>query len=261
MKPAPEKCICGDPYCPPSLHFRHKQYFGGEKVTLHDPAKVKESRNRLSLQYLQRRYQVDAGHALMLQDDMIALLYPGGNQASTQSSGSHRGSDSAEKQTHELPAEPQTPEPEKCGICETEKATHEVEFTDYTGPVCDTCHPPASSSARPGSQTVEMATVEVLARMNGGYGTAARRFDEASVAALILAVRQEQADARPARTLRRCGMCHTWNSKPCGDLCGWSPDDPAFAPAPLTRYKTGGYGAMVEDENGQYVRFDKEGKP
>lgn len=32
--------------------------------------------------------------------------------------------------------------------------------------------------------------------------------------------------------------------------------EPPPAGKPMTRYKTGGYGAMVEDENGPYVRFD-----
>ena len=29
--------------------------------------------------------------------------------------------------------------------------------------------------------------------------------------------------------LRLCGMCHTWNSKPCGNQCGWSPSDPTVS--------------------------------
>jgi hypothetical protein len=28
-----------------------------------------------------------------------------------------------------------------CGVCEVEPATHELESTDYTGPICGVCHP------------------------------------------------------------------------------------------------------------------------
>lgn len=30
------------------------------------------------------------------------------------------------------------------------------------------------------------------------------------------------------KTYRLCGMCQTWNTRPCGEQCGWSPDDPPF---------------------------------
>ena len=32
--------------------------------------------------------------------------------------------------------------------------------------------------------------------------------------------------------LRLCGYCQTWNSKPCGEQCHWSPIDPIHTPAP-----------------------------
>jgi hypothetical protein len=33
-----------------------------------------------------------------------------------------------------------------------------------------------------------------------------------------------------ANPLRLCGLCHTWNSKPCGDQCGWNPNGQIFEP-------------------------------
>lgn len=44
--------------------------------------------------------------------------------------------------------------------------------------------------------------------------------DEA-IAALDVA----QPSAAP---LRMCGMCQTWNSKPCGEQCGYLPTDPTY---------------------------------
>lgn len=32
-------------------------------------------------------------------------------------------------------------------------------------------------------------------------------------------------DTRP---LRLCGYCNTWNSRPCGEQCGFSLNDPTF---------------------------------
>lgn len=30
--------------------------------------------------------------------------------------------------------------------------------------------------------------------------------------------------------LRLCGYCQTWNNKPCGNQCHWSPSDPVYTP-------------------------------
>lgn len=30
--------------------------------------------------------------------------------------------------------------------------------------------------------------------------------------------------------LRQCSYCKTWNSKPCGEQCCWSPTDPVYMP-------------------------------
>jgi hypothetical protein len=32
----------------------------------------------------------------------------------------------------------------------------------------------------------------------------------------------------PAAPLRMCGLCGTWNSKPCGEQCGFQITDPTF---------------------------------
>ena len=39
-----------------------------------------------------------------------------------------------------------------------------------------------------------------------------------------------RSSAENVRPLRLCGLCHTWNSKPCGEQCGWSPRDPVHVP-------------------------------
>jgi Lar family restriction alleviation protein len=31
------------------------------------------------------------------------------------------------------------------------------------------------------------------------------------------------AQQQERRTMVRCGLCHTWNSKPCGEQCAWDP--------------------------------------
>jgi hypothetical protein len=60
----------------------------------------------------------------------------------------------------------------------------------------------------------------------------AARFIEADKPLWAKAARDAVAAARcsaeSVQKLRRCGMCMTWNSKPCGEQCGWSPDDPVF---------------------------------
>lgn len=107
-------------------------------------------------------------------------------------------SDSAEKQTPELAAEPQTPEPVM------PPPVSDFALGEYT----NTVSAPVSSSARPDSQTVEQAKADHRRAIHSlvydqDRPTSERTGDVLTTeAALILAVRQEQADARPARTLK-----------------------------------------------------------
>lgn len=39
----------------------------------------------------------------------------------------------------------------------------------------------------------------------------------------LIALLQRGSPRKTAFT--RCGLCNTWNSKPCGEQCGWDPND------------------------------------
>lgn len=69
------------------------------------------------------------------------------------------------------------------------------------------------------SGTAENAWNEALAHIEEGLN-----------AHPIAAARSSAASA--GTPLRLCGLCHTWNSKPCGEQCGWSPSDPPDAAQP-----------------------------
>lgn len=42
---------------------------------------------------------------------------------------------------------------------------------------------------------------------------------------------QHSSADKESAPLRLCGYCKTWNRKPCGEQCCWSPTDPTNEPA------------------------------
>lgn len=46
------------------------------------------------------------------------------------------------------------------------------------------------------------------------------------------ALRAPAVTGADTKDYRRCGYCHTWNTRPCGEQCVWDPNGERFAAAP-----------------------------
>jgi hypothetical protein len=106
-----------------------------------------------------------------------------------------------------------------------------AELADPAGPFVEMRTPPGPTGAHVAAADAFAATLATSRRFLGEIVLEGKSYETmtAAVRAAFLAGCSHRAPEPTAEDLRRCGWCHRWASRPCGNECCWDPGGESVA--------------------------------